>query len=374
MRRMGKGKYLRFVAAENAAFYLNQSFPNITVNVLCPGVIYGTADSPFNELLRYCWLQNPDTLQYIGSGENELPTIHVNDLITHVKYLLLEDTQKLKYVFAVDDNRKRRQRQIVKAMAVKINKQRIQSVVREACFYSETLRECLTLDLPCKLSTLFLQHELRLKVAAEAEAEAAGAPADDVSEDAGQTEQKPQKLKPAALEYAWHCKEGPVKGIALLRDEYVKGEKLVPIRVCVIGGPYTGKSHLAAKLAAKYNVPHLTKKSVIEYFRQAKGKLSEDIKAMEEELRETQFQQLLDEYELAKRRGKANLKRPPVKESLTVKLPERYLLYLVSQRLLVNDCANRGYILDGFPDSYKSACKLFKSCVMRLSAPASEIA
>ena len=43
------------------------------------------------------------------------------------------------------------------------------------------------------------------------------------------------------------------------------------------------------------------------------------------------------------------------REKLKVRLPDEILFKILRLRLTENDCRNRGYILDGFPRTYKQA-------------------
>jgi len=49
----------------------------------------------------------------------------------------------------------------------------------------------------------------------------------------------------------------------------------------------------------------------------------------------------------------------PDRESLAIRLDTPILYTLLKQRLNENDCKNRGYILDGFPKSYKDCQEIF---------------
>ena len=51
---------------------------------------------------------------------------------------------------------------------------------------------------------------------------------------------------------------------------------------------------------------------------------------------------------------------PPVKEEIDVSVSDKLLIRMLKIRLNMNDCINRGYVIDGFPSSYQTAAKLFK--------------
>ena len=64
----------------------------------------------------------------------------------------------------------------------------------------------------------------------------------------------------------WHCKDGLTGAPAaqLLRDEFAAHTARVPLRVCVVGPPLSGKTALATKLAQTHNLRLVTVKSAVE--------------------------------------------------------------------------------------------------------------
>lgn len=48
-----------------------------------------------------------------------------------------------------------------------------------------------------------------------------------------------------------------------------------------------------------------------------------------------------------------------VRETLKIRLPDDILYKLLKIVLTENSCRNRGYILDGYPRTYKDACEVF---------------
>lgn len=43
------------------------------------------------------------------------------------------------------------------------------------------------------------------------------------------------------------------------------------------------------------------------------------------------------------------------REKLAIRLPDELIYQLLKLRLNENDCRNRGYVLDGYPRTYKDA-------------------
>ena len=75
------------------------------------------------------------------------------------------------------------------------------------------------------------------------------------------------------------------------------------------------------------------------------------IKAKIDELKDAEVERINAEAEAA------GVEEPPEvdREKLNVRVPEEFLYKMLKKRLLENDCRNRGYILDGFPRTYKDA-------------------
>jgi len=77
---------------ENLALTASKFNKNLRVHVVCSGLPYGHGEdnSVFYEFFRRAWLSlHPDlaALPVIGSGNNYLPTIHIEDLSRFVRYL-----------------------------------------------------------------------------------------------------------------------------------------------------------------------------------------------------------------------------------------------------------------------------------------------
>lgn len=79
------------------------------------------------------------------------------------------------------------------------------------------------------------------------------------------------------------------------------------------------------------------------------------IKAKIEELKDAEVERIGAENEAA------GIEDPPEvdRDSLFVRVPDEFLYKLLKNRLNENDCRNRGYILDGFPRTYKDCQNIF---------------
>jgi adenylate kinase len=90
--------------------------PKLKVHVLCSGLRYGNGEQILYEHFKKAWLQNPNKLEYIGTGENLIPTIHYADLARLVKRVVTTETKK-NYIFAIDRTVKPTQKRIIQAIS-----------------------------------------------------------------------------------------------------------------------------------------------------------------------------------------------------------------------------------------------------------------
>ena len=60
---------------------------NIKVYVIAAGITYGNGETEtvFSTRFKSAWLQKPARLTFFGEGSNQIPTIHVKDLVSMVK-------------------------------------------------------------------------------------------------------------------------------------------------------------------------------------------------------------------------------------------------------------------------------------------------
>ena len=122
-----------------------------------------------------------------------------------------------------------------------------------------------------------------------------------------------------------------------------------PVKIFVTGPPASGKSFYGDQLSHYYNIPHVTVKDALEQLPKMKGEWADGIR----EKIEAEKDAMLEEQE--------NNKKGPQLErhELKVVFKDKWLYALMRAKLETNDCRNRGFILDGFPRSFKDAQKLF---------------
>ena len=80
------------------------------------------------------------------------------------------------------------------------------------------------------------------------------------------------------------------------------------------------------------------------------------IRAKVEELRDQKIEKMAEEYDAKKKDGDEDFDPESVnRETLQIRIPDEILYKLLADHLRRNACRNRGYILDGYPRTFKDA-------------------
>ena len=80
------------------------------------------------------------------------------------------------------------------------------------------------------------------------------------------------------------------------------------------------------------------------------------IRAKVEELRDQKIEKMAEEYDAKKKDGDEDFDPESVnRETLQIRIPDEILYKLLADYLRRNACRNRGYILDGYPRTFKDA-------------------
>ncbi|KAL5107530.1 hypothetical protein TcWFU_003207 [Taenia crassiceps] len=171
------------------------------------------------------------------------------------------------------------------------------------------------------------------------------------------------------LPFKWVSENGMVESIGRIVEEFKVARGLLPIRICVLGPPLSGKSKLAQLLSEYYSVKHIHVKRVIE----------DKIKELEEQVNlrrrnasdragdneETEEEASDDDYDVAidgDRNPSALLKQ--IKAALASekgRLSNAMVCSFIKRWLSSRECLNQGYVLDGFPKTRAQADLLFGS-------------
>uniref|UniRef100_A0A915F013 Adenylate kinase 7 n=1 Tax=Echinococcus canadensis TaxID=519352 RepID=A0A915F013_9CEST len=233
IRRKAHRHYGRHIAAEKEIKRLGtlNKFKFLTY-VIASGITYGEENDIFHPFLKARflslenggWLNEP-TLSVIGDGKNLIPTIHVKDL-AGIVFGLLNLCPTTHYILAVDDGYNTLL-EIVTAISEALTTGKVKHIsIEEAKQMDEfTQKHVDSLTLNLRLEAQFVHENLPFK---------------------------------------WVSKNGMVTSIERVVKEFKLARGLLPIRICILGPPLSGKSKLAQLLSEYYSVPHIHVKGVID--------------------------------------------------------------------------------------------------------------
>ena len=329
--RIPSRRYQYMKTLETLALSSVKAQPNLTVYVLCSGILYGNGERILYDHFKRSWLQSPQKLPYIGKGDNLVPTIHVIDLARLVKKVVDKKPESY-YIFALDKTKNPTQKRLVDAIAKGMG-----TAESESANY---------VDVKDNLWSDFLTLNLKMKSSPVMKDE-------DPPEDAEDPEEAAKALK-----FPWHCQKGIIKNVLMLNKEFNDTRGLRPVKILISGPPACGKSYHASKLAEYYNIPHITIKDALDLIPKVKGEIGEEIRTFIEEKKDAAMEAFEEQED--KPKG-AVLKR----EDIKVRLPDRYVYRLFKMKLVENACRNRGYIIDGFPRTFRDAQYVFLKRVLK---------
>jgi adenylate kinase len=152
------------------------------------------------------------------------------------------------------------------------------------------------------------------------------------------------------LKFPWHSEKGIIGNTRMLNEEFNKFRGLNPVKVFITGPPASGKSHYGARISQYYNIPHITVKDAAALLSTMKGEWADGVREQIEAKKDEIFEEL---------EKKAKKGQEPKREDIEVRLEDKVLYTLMRAKLNENACRNRGYILDGYPRSFRDAQKVF---------------
>jgi adenylate kinase len=226
---------------------LNFKKENVKTYVVSAGILYGKGEAIFNSHIQKAWLQDPVRLPYVGDGNNRLPTIHVTDLARMVK-TIYEKKPNQKYIFAIDNNKKPRQKKLVSSISNGIGTGLVESIdIPEKFKRAHPKMTPIQLDLDWKKSLLLDLYVNPSALFIKQDAPPAAEGGEEAEEGAGDE----------LLEMNWHCKSGMSENIQLVKQEFAKERNLKPVKIFISGPPCSGKTFFGKQMAEHYNVPHI---------------------------------------------------------------------------------------------------------------------
>uniref|UniRef100_A0A5K3FQA5 Adenylate kinase n=2 Tax=Mesocestoides corti TaxID=53468 RepID=A0A5K3FQA5_MESCO len=187
------------------------------------------------------WMNMP-FLDVYGDGKNVIPTIHIKDL-SMIAQAVFEEQPDSYYIVARDRS-------------------------------ESTLAGILTLK---AISGVFSSGDIR-RMSDDEVARIRGIPKyqiDQLTMDLVISNVTLQE----ALTIPWKCENGMIENIATLAREYVEAKEFKPLRICVLGPPFVGKTTHAMELARYYGLHYI---HVMPVLYEAYLRLRKPIKALEE--------------------------------------------------------------------------------------------
>ncbi|CAH8876057.1 unnamed protein product [Trichobilharzia szidati] len=318
LRRKAHSNYKEHILAEKSVIQQGKTnkLKLLTYVVAC-GVTYGETQNVFHHFFKAAWNNEP-FLQFPGDGNNIVPTIHLRDL-TSILQLIMEMRPAKHYILAKDDSQNTL-REIVKAISTSMTTGRVRSISKEEALFCKDLTQS-HLDqllVSLRMDAVYIKENLPIK---------------------------------------WTYETGIVENINAITKEYKLSRQLLPIRLCILGPPASGKTTLAKKLCEYYKLPHIHIKSVID---DSIANLKKRVQLAEEAQVDPYQNQTGSEEEHASTADVELLEA--IQQNLEEnngRLGIEYVTTLFQEKLNSKPCQNQGYIIDGYPKSKKQAAALF---------------
>jgi adenylate kinase len=214
--------YLKWKMLEDLALGLGNK-ENLTVYIICSGILYGNGENIFENHFKSAWLESPAKLPYLAPGHNLVPTIHVKDLAKITKFVV-DSKPEPKYIFAVDNTKDRKQLTIVQAISSGIGTGEVEASKPTGAVWELYL----SINIWVKPNSLLVPEE------------------------------------EASPPIEWHALDGIPGNILKLNNEFNDKRGLKPIKVFFSGPPACGKTHFSKVMSAEYNIPHIKTKDLLE--------------------------------------------------------------------------------------------------------------
>ncbi|KAI8910411.1 hypothetical protein EDD86DRAFT_275463, partial [Gorgonomyces haynaldii] len=305
-RRKGHPNFKNHLALEKEITKQGKK-ANLKTYVIASGLVYHAGDSLFHYLLRDAWHNEPALICY-GEGNNVLPCIHLDDLVTIIVEVV-ETNPEQKYLVAVDES-KNNLMEITKAVSEALGSGQVKSLSQEDAFLDKRLTQQDFDMITCGLRI-----------------------------DAGH-------IKEMSIE--WKYESGFIENLPTIIQEYKDARGLWPIKIMIHGPPGSRKTHFAYKLADHYKLHLISPDQVMqEAVERLEQKLTiepaDDAQAEELEAEREVLNELKESY-------KAN----------NGKYASTQVIAFVREKLRSMPCRNQGYVLDGFPSLMDEATEIFK--------------
>lgn len=123
-----------------------------------------------------------------------------------------------------------------------------------------------------------------------------------------------------SYKFKWQHKPGFVRNISMFVDEFKRARGLTPLRIVVLGMPYSGKTSLAKRLAESYGLPYISLESV---FQETVERLEKEInKSKNPQAEEDLDQSLPDALNASEKASALGTKAAPANSATSSTLPQ----------------------------------------------------
>jgi adenylate kinase len=249
-KRVAHPQYAQHLTFEKMLMRLDKTqHGRLHTVVLTPGIIYGDGEDLLHAWFKMGWDGEPAGLPLFGEdGSNFVPTIHVFDMAEIVRRTALDEEHKNNLILCVDKGR-HTQLEIGRALARVLGTNKVTALGKE-----KTEIACRSERPPADVlpASLFAFAELPPTPLMATSLEA------DVPFDG--------PIVHGWESFRWHCADF-VKGMPKVVREFKRKRNLQPVRIFVHGPPGVGKTTLATRISAAYQIEHINLKKVIEYYR-----------------------------------------------------------------------------------------------------------
>jgi len=293
--------------------------------VIASGVNYGMGESFFHYFFKQAWLGKLPALPCFGPGNNVIPTIHIKDLASVIQNVM-DSKPKTRYMVAVDDSAVTLV-EIVRTISKRLGTGKVEKITAEDALLIKDLKqqEFDSLLMNVRMEAMYVKESMNIQ---------------------------------------WVAETGMLDAIAQVVKEFKETRKLLPMRMCILGPPASGKSTIAELLCEKYKLHHINVKKVIddtiERLEDSSAKLEQAATgeapvAGEDEGEEDDGAgdgKLQEDVELLEQINES-------KKENGGRIEDSILLRLFKDTLKSMRCQNQGFVLDGFPKLYEQAKELF---------------
>lgn len=286
--------------------------------VIASGVTYGMGENVFHYFFKEAWLGKKTALPCFGDGINVIPTIHIKDLAS-VVLNVMDSKPATRYLIAVDDSKPTLQ-EIIKTISKRLGTGKIEKISAEDGLLIKDLKqsEFDSLLMNTRMDAMFVKESMVI---------------------------------------SWVAETGIIEAIAQVAKEFKEARKLLPMRICILGPPASGKSTISKLLCEKFRLHHIHMKQVID---DTIARLEESANKLEmgatgdgdDEEDEGDEAQLQEDVELLEQVNES-------KKENGGRIDDSLLIRFFRNTLKQMKCQNQGFVLDGFPKTYNQAQELF---------------